>query len=91
MKKHMKKQVYTVGGTTFLTERDYMREVRKRDHEMHNWKVSKGLFTKGKLWRPRKQSRRVQLNKANNWLARLENRKLEQWNRERRYWSWERI
>jgi len=91
MKKNSKMQVYTVNGTTYLTEKDYLRAIRKRDREMHNWKVQNGLFSKGKLWRPRKQARRVQLDRAAKWNEKLEMMKLEQWNRERRYWSWERI
>ena len=91
MKKGFKKQVYTVNGKTYMTEKDYVREVRKRDRDMHNWKVQNGLFSRGKLWRPRKQARRVQRNKAAEWNERLDLKKLAEWNRERRYWSWERI
>lgn len=91
MKKNMKKQVYIENGTIYLTYNDFMRAYRQRDRRMHNWKVQTGFFSKGQLWKPRKQARRVQLDKANRWLAQLENRKLERWERERRHWSWERI
>lgn len=91
MKKNAKKQVYIENGTTYLTYNDCMRAYRKRDREMHNWKVQTGLFCKGKLWRPRKQSRRIQLDKAQTWVDRRDMKMLAQWERERRHWSWERI
>lgn len=91
MKKNMKKQVYVENGTAYLTYNDYMRAYRQRDRKMHNWKVQTGLFSKGKLWRPRKQARRIQLDKVKTWQDRHDAKVLEQWERERRHWSWERI
>lgn len=91
MKKNMKKQVYIENGTTYLTYNDYMRAYRQRDRKMHNWKVQTGLFSKGKLWRPRKQARRIQLDKVKTWQDRHDAKVLGQWERERRHWSWERI
>ena len=91
MKKNFKKQVYILNGTTFLTYNDYMRAYRQRDRKMHNWKIQTGLFCKGKLWKPRKQARRIQLNRIKLWQDRHDEKVLTQWARERRHWSWERI
>ena len=91
MKKSFKQQVYCIKGTTYLTRSDYLRAYRQRDRRMHNWKVQTGLFSKGKLWKPRKQRRRIQLDRIGLWQERHDREVMAQRERKRRHWSWERI
>lgn len=91
MKKNNKVQVYILNGTTFLTYNDYMRAYRQKRRNMHNWQVPNGLFSKGKMWKPLRQGRRIQLNKCRNWEDRHDAKVAEQWEREHHQWSWERI
>ena len=59
---------YTHDGKKYASYHDFMKAVRKSEHDAHNWKVTKGFFA-GILLKPFGQRRNKQFNKATKWEA----------------------
>ena len=57
---------YTHNGKKFSSYHDFMKAVRKSEHEAHNWKVTEGFFA-GILLKPFGQRRSKQFNKVAKW------------------------
>ena len=59
---------YTHDGKEYASYHDFMKAVRKSEHEVHNWKVTKGFFA-GILLKPFGQRKNKQFSKASEWRA----------------------